>query len=235
MDMPDQEMLAKNVPGIHFILSGHASNHQSDPIAVNDVEIVVAGSRGEHLGQVDFFVEKKRLYSHYQLLALTQKYSDHPQVQEFLVQYKTDLQKLMATRPQPSSTRPPAAPRSEVVIPVTPLYMGEKNCLPCHSKQHQGWSGTAHARAYQTLSLKNQGSDPTCLPCHTAGFGLVKNPNAFFENVQCEACHGPGEGHPELRRSFSPVTEDLCRKCHNSANSPNFNYPVYLEKIRHPK
>ncbi|MFH1756984.1 MAG: multiheme c-type cytochrome [Pseudomonadota bacterium] len=235
MELPEQEMLAKNVPGIQFILSGHVPQHQPHPIDANGSEIILAGSRGEHLGQVDFFVEQKRIYSHFQLVTLSAKFADHPQVQEWLAQYKADLQKLIPTRPQASPRRSPPAFRREVVIPVTPLYMGEKHCISCHPQQHQSWAGTAHARAYQTLSRQNKSSDPTCLPCHTTGLGVVRNSNAFLANVQCEACHSPAEGHPELRLSLSPVAEDQCRKCHNPANSPNFKYPTYLQKVRHQK
>jgi len=235
MELAGQEMLAKNVPGIQFILSGHVPHHQPHPLDANGSEIIMAGSRGEHLGQVDFFVEQKRIYSHFQLVTLSAEFADHPQVQEWLVQYKADLQKLIQTRPQASPRRSPPAARREVVIPVTPLYMGENHCISCHPQQHQSWTGTAHARAYQALSQQNKSSDPTCLTCHTTGLGVVKNPNAFLANVQCKACHGPAEGHPELRRSLSPVAEDQCRKCHNPGNSPNFKYPTYLQKVRHQK
>ena len=235
MELPEQEMLAKNVPGIQFILSGHVPHHQLNPIEANRSEIIIAGSRGEHLGQVDFFVEQKTLYSHYQLVSLTTKFTDHPQVQEWLIQYKADLQKIMQTGPQASPRRTQPAARRKVVIPVTPLYVGEKHCFSCHPRQHQSWAETAHAKAYQTLSQQNKSSDPTCLACHTTGFGVVRNPQAFLANVQCEACHGPAEGHPELRQSLSPVAEDQCRKCHNTANSPNFAYRIYLQKIRHPQ
>ncbi|MDO9209175.1 MAG: multiheme c-type cytochrome, partial [Deltaproteobacteria bacterium] len=230
MELPEQEMLAKNVPGIQFILSGHVPHHQLNPIEANRSEIIIAGSRGEHLGQVDFFVEQKTLYSHYQLVSLTTKFTDHPQVQEWLNQYKIDLQKLLQTLPPISPRKSPAPTRRQVAIPATPLFMGENYCLPCHPQQHPSWMNTSHARAYQTLSRNNKSSDPTCLACHTTGLGIVRNPNAFFENVQCEACHGPTEGHPDLRKRLSPIGEDQCRKCHNTGNSPNFHYPTYLQK-----
>lgn len=235
METHEQEMLVKNIPGIQFILSGHITRPQPDPIESNDTQIFMAGSRGENLGQVDFSIEQKTLYSHYDLVPLTAKFADHPKVQEWLNQYKIDLQKLLQTPPPITPRKSPAATRRQVAIPVTPLYMGEKHCFSCHPQQHQSWAGTAHARAYQTLSKQNKSSDPTCLACHTTGFGVVRNPNAFLANVQCEACHGPAEGHPELRQSLSPIAEDQCRKCHNTANSPNFAYRIYLQKIRHPQ
>ncbi|MBM4329836.1 MAG: hypothetical protein FJ117_01205 [Deltaproteobacteria bacterium] len=235
METHEQEMLAKNIPSIQFILSGHITRLQLEPIESNDTQIFMAGSRGENLGQVDFFIEEKTLYSRYDLVPLTAKFADHPKVQEWLNQYKIDLQKLLQTPPPTTPRKSPAITRRQVAIPVTPLFMGEKYCLSCHPQQHQSWMNTSHARAYQTLSPKNKSSDPTCLACHTTGLGIVRNPKAFFENVQCEACHGPAEGHPDMRRSLSQIGEDQCRKCHNAGNSPNFHYPTYLQKIRHQK
>ena len=235
MDVDEQEMLAQAVPGIQFILSGHVLYFQLDPMTAHDTQIFIAGSRGENLGQVDFLMEENKLQSRFRLVSLTTNYADHPQLMEWLNQYKTQLQSLQKTPPRPAPPPPRAGVSRQVIIPLTPLFLGEKSCIPCHKKQHQHWSNTAHSRAYQTLVAKNKTIDPLCLACHTTGFGAPKFPKETLENVQCEACHGPGEGHSDRERRFSRVTQDQCLNCHNTANSPNFNYATYLEKIRHPK
>jgi len=99
MDDDEKGLLAKAVPGIHFVLSGHNPNYYLQPIQANDSQIFVAGARGENLGKVDFLIEEKKLLSHYQLVGLTSKYADHPQVQEMLNQYKTALQQLLRASP----------------------------------------------------------------------------------------------------------------------------------------
>jgi len=82
--------------------------------------------------------------------------------------------------PDKSRRSSPAA-RSEVAIPVAPLYLGENRCLPCHSNQHQSWSGNSPCQGVSNpIREKTKASDLTCLPCHTTGFGLVKNPNVFL-------------------------------------------------------
>lgn len=231
MEQREQEKLARDIAGIQFILSGHSLYYQTDSIEIGEAQIFFAGSQGEHMGQVDFFIEGKRIYSRYQLITLTTKYPDHPQVQEWLNQYKAYLQSLLAAQPRRSP-----GDRRKVTIPVTPLFMGEKHCLPCHPQQHQSWLATGHAKAYQTLAQQNKASDPTCLACHSTGFGMVKNTRGYFENVQCEACHGPAEGHPELRKNLRLITdENQCLNCHTRTNSPNFHYPTYFQKISHGK
>jgi hypothetical protein len=114
-------------------------------------------------------------------------------------------------------------------------YGGEKGCATCHPREHQHWASTAHARAYQTLAEKDKTSDKSCLACHTTGFGSPKDPGARYENVQCEFCHGPGEGHPDPWKDLAEVDEHQCRLCHNPTNSPDFDYDKYVQKILHPK
>jgi len=236
MEDDEKELLARAVPGIHFILSGHNSNYYLEAIQANNSKIFIAGARGENLGKVDFLIEQKNLHSHYQLVALTSKYDDHPQVQEMLNQYKAALQELLKTSPQVGFRFRPEVPPRETAVPAIPSFVGERVCSDCHQQEHVSWLATSHARAYQTLAEQGKSSDPTCLACHTTGYGESRNPPGIsLENVQCEACHGPGEGHPEPRKSLLKIGENQCFKCHNPSNSPKFNYPDYLQKVRHPK
>jgi hypothetical protein len=236
LEVDEQEMLAQAVPEIFFILSGHNPNYQLSPIKVGNSQILLGGSRGENLGLVDFEVEGTTLSSRYQLIALTTKYADHPQAEELLKQYKTALQNLSQTSTSAGVRRDRSVPDSQSPTTLSAPFVGEKVCLPCHQGQHGSWLETAHARAYQTLVQKNKTSDAACLTCHTTGFGEPRrNPTTHLENVQCEACHGPGDGHPQPRKSLPKISESQCLKCHNTANSPNFDYAAYLQKIRHRK
>ena len=235
MDLNDQEKLAGSVPGIHFILSGHYTHYHLDSYPVNETKIFMAGARGENIGQVDFSLEQKDLYARYRLLPLNPQYPDQPQVQELLRQYKSSLQSLVQSQPKPAPRVFPQTSPRHVVVPVTPGYTGEKTCQPCHQKQHRQWTSSAHARAYQTLTDKGKANDFLCLACHTTGYGASSLPGGYLKNVQCEACHGPAEGHPDLGRSLPKVSEAVCLRCHNNANSPHFNYETYLQKIIHPK
>lgn len=235
MDLADQEKLAQAVPGIHFILGGHYAHYHLDSHPVNGTKIFLAGSRGENIGHVVFSPEQADPNARYRLVPLNPQVPDHPQIQEMLQQYKTDLQGLVQKPPQPAPRLSPRTSRRHVVVPVTPAYAGEKSCEPCHPDQHRQWKASAHARAFQTLVAKDKAQDFLCLACHTTGYGTASLPGGYMKDVQCEACHGAGEGHPELGRSFPKVGEAVCLKCHNSANSPHFNYPAYLQKVLHPK
>ena len=236
MEADEQKMLAENVHGTHFIINGHLTHAQADPVLVERSQIFLAGSRGEYFGQVDLFKKRRRLFSQYRLVAMRPDNKEKTEVQAWVAQFKDELQCAL----QPPATadvlaQVKADSSSPISVPELVAYVGEKGCQSCHPRQYEHWQKTAHAQAYRTLVEKNKASDPTCLPCHTTGFGSFRDPRARFENVQCEACHGPAEAHPDPRNDLEDAEEHECRVCHNSANSPNFNYDVYVRKIIHPK
>jgi predicted CXXCH cytochrome family protein len=74
--------------------------------------------------------------------------------------------------------------------------------------------------------------------CHSTGFG---QPGGFgeltaanvgrFKAVQCESCHGPMGGHPG-NPVVTPytITPEVCIGCHDSANSPDFDFEAYMRR-----
>ena len=67
-------------------------------------------------------------------------------------------------------------------------------------------------------------------------------------NVQCEACHGPGNDHVKwangqdvsgsekspARKYLAPAGQrDLCTACHDEDNAPDFDFRGSLEKVNH--
>ncbi len=229
MEKEEQERLGREFAGIDLILSGHL-NYYIDPEKSDRTQIFFAGARGENLGEVDFVLENDHLNSRFRRIPLTTQYADDPRMQAYLKEYKEKIKKLSEP---PLPAEPHKMPEKRGETTRTPLYVGEKSCASCHPGQFLSWKQTAHARAYRTLVQKKQTSDPICVSCHTTGFGAQKRSGTELLNVQCEACHGPGEGHPDQRKTLGKISEALCRQCHNPANSPNFKYSDYLEKVRH--
>ncbi len=104
--------------------------------------------------------------------------------------------------------------------------------------------------------------DPECICCHTAGWdpeevlrfesGYVSaEQSAHLKGVHCENCHGPASRHVELEESGDAVEADmeaereqmhitadwakteLCIKCHDHENSPDFEFDTYWPQIEH--
>ena len=235
MEADEQKELADKVHGIHFIINGHLTHPQGDPQVVNHTQMFLAGARGEFLGQVDLFRKKsRRLYSRYQLIPLKTDYPEKPEVQALVGHYKEELQCALQPAAVAELAKGPTT-SSEMRVPRLLTFVGGKSCEACHPREQQHWASTAHARAYQTLVEKEKTADKSCLPCHTTGFGSPKDPGGRYENVQCESCHGPGEGHPDPWKDLAEVDENQCHQCHNPTNSPNFDYDKYVQRILHHK
>jgi len=109
--------------------------------------------------------------------------------------------------------------------------MGAESCKTCHQPVFDRWMETPHATAFATLAEADAWDDPDCVGCHVTGVedkSFVADVNLPPEvwNVQCEECHGSGLEHA---RDGSYVTsgEATCIKCHDSSNSPEFDYTLY--------
>ncbi len=120
-----------------------------------------------------------------------------------------------------------------------PLYAGADKCALCHFYTHDDWTTSRHANALESLKKIGMDKNPSCLPCHTVGFGT---PNGYKDEattpqlagVQCENCHGPAYGHAaapldrnnKLDLSVLPVrtpSAEMCGGCHTDAHHPTYD------------
>ncbi|HMP84568.1 MAG TPA: multiheme c-type cytochrome [Verrucomicrobiota bacterium] len=115
----------------------------------------------------------------------------------------------------------------------TPAYAGAQACIECHGDIHNSEMDTRHAKALDTLKKINQDKNPSCLPCHTVGYGLPsgfdeKNPNrAHLAGVQCESCHGPAANHAASEFDFTvrpraDIASTVCGGCHTGSHHPTY-------------
>jgi len=108
-----------------------------------------------------------------------------------------------------------------------PQYAGMATCLECHQGTHDSLINTPHVQAFASLTKHKRDKTPSCLPCHTVGYGLptgfvnaAKTPQ--LEGVQCENCHGPAGNHaanpddPTVRPRVE-LAATVCGGCHVSA------------------
>jgi hypothetical protein len=236
MEESEQRKLAQALPKIHLIISGHVRNIRPEPLEVNDNQIMSGGTRGEYLGQMDFFVKEgkkeKILSSHFQLIALPDLYRDHYQTAKLVEEFKMKLAEIKYLKQETVIQEAASARQDQPLAYAIPSFVGDEVCLPCHPQQHQQWKKTGHSRAYQTLVKNNRTEDLSCLPCHTTGYGEVSDSAAILQNVQCEACHGARGGHPESQEKSLRVNERECRICHTPDKSPKFNFATYLQRIK---
>jgi len=115
-------------------------------------------------------------------------------------------------------------------------WAGPASCKGCHPKAWEIWSASRHARATQDLAVDHQERNPACLQCHATGVG---RPGGFPQSppdlggVGCEACHGPGGGHPPAPTAPAAPPREACGSCHGLRDSPGFDAESYGSLIRH--
>jgi hypothetical protein len=120
-------------------------------------------------------------------------------------------------------------------------YVGVEACFECHAETKPFWQTTRHAIAWETLEKVNKTFDVECVSCHVTGYGkpggsLVGQVSGR-EDVQCEACHGPGSLHAadgDVATIVRDPPETTCVVCHNSHHSPAFSYGPFRERLRVP-
>jgi len=116
-------------------------------------------------------------------------------------------------------------------------YVGAAACTECHEANHNDWTGTVHATAFETLIIDGEEENPACYPCHTTGYGSAGGFTAIettpdLVNVQCEACHGPGSHHAADADNVGIDVEldaALCGQCHVSCHGMcgDYYHPHY--------
>ena len=84
-------------------------------------------------------------------------------------------------------------------------FVGDTQCFTCHQAEWAVWSKSKHSHAYDALAKiakhpTGRNFDGECIVCHTVGYEyqtgyLNEKTTAHLKNVQCEACHGPGNLH----------------------------------------
>ncbi|MHB1844146.1 MAG: multiheme c-type cytochrome [Deltaproteobacteria bacterium] len=125
--------------------------------------------------------------------------------------------------------------------PEQSAYAGERTCARCHVQADAAWRGSRHAQAFETLSRVGSSLDPSCIGCHTTGFGLPGGfawpaEVGFLSEVQCEACHGAGKAHvanPKAPYPLPAAGAVLCERCHTAERSPEFAFAPFLARIHH--
>jgi hypothetical protein len=140
-------------------------------------------------------------------------------------------------------------------------YVGADKCKICHKGEAKGniweiWEKGPHAKAYQALVDKKDGSEKNakCLPCHTTGMGKATGyvlgdttaHNKAMANIGCEACHGPGADYKAMNimkdkakaveNGLMVSDEKACKTCHNESSPTfkGFDFATYWKKIEHP-
>lgn len=108
----------------------------------------------------------------------------------------------------------------------------------------------------ECLACHVTGWDPQNVLRYDSGYlNAVSSPH--LKGQQCENCHGPGGQHTELewqfrkdlksvdretlnaaraaiKRNYKTAEQQVCAKCHDHENSPQFNFEKFWKEVHHP-
>lgn len=230
LDVPGTEDLLKEVEGIDVAVVGHTHRYFMDERVVGGTPILVAGYEGRAMGDAELMIDPQGEIQAFsiKLTNLDSSVADDPVVQEKVEQFKKDLEELKVSLSEgPQRTK--GSEQEE--------YLGQQTCIKCHADVWQKLQGSDHQRAFTTLAQKGQSSNPECLVCHVTGYefknGYAPVPGrSNLRDVQCEACHGYGTLHKRDGK-WGLEAADTCTRCHDEANSPDFDFATYWKRIEH--
>ncbi len=243
MNLGDMTQLATLVPGVDFMLAGHASEQQIDPPKrVGNTWLVANGDRGRFIGEMrmNFDPDLKPLEPITRVLPLDDKVGKDSVLEAVVEEFKTSLG---AEREKDIKTQSLAGKP----VAKSSYWQTYNACVICHKTIVDHWLTTGHAQAFATLVKNNDQHREECLQCHVLALGQeggydIKAPDDSRKNVQCENCHGSGERHanagtPEERKRtiVGHPEAAVCAKCHTDKQDPEFSFAKRWAKIQHPK
>lgn len=116
----------------------------------------------------------------------------------------------------------------------------QTTCGNCHVLKQQTWAQTGHAKAWSDLEASGH-AGPSCYTCHTTNgatnigadtagyFAASESAKKYYQDVQCEACHGPGQAHVTTPDETQPIAYFVsydttkgvgCGECHQGTHNP---------------
>jgi hypothetical protein len=134
----------------------------------------------------------------------------------------------------------PAAPtRDASFVGYSNPDTKQTTCGNCHVDVQAEWAQTKHASAWADLQASGHASE-ACNKCHTVNgltngtgdstgfFTVSADAQRFYQDVQCESCHGPGANHISAPGESQPIPtfkvfndySNGCAACHNSSHHP---------------
>jgi hypothetical protein len=112
-------------------------------------------------------------------------------------------------------------------------YVGSPACVACHPSAATAWKDSGHARAFDVLVERGADADPSCIACHTVGFGSPGGYRREFADRQFTHV-GWASGGP-VSFQFRPLGPGDCQKCHHGEFSRPFDWDKFWPRVKHGK
>lgn len=225
-EVPSDKAASVAVRGWDVIVSSSGETLEK-PLSLKGTLVTAGYPKGKKLGILTLDIDEKgKIRSFKQRWqALDEDIAEDPTIRKVLDEYDLKVAELTKDEERELASGGP--------------YIGVTGCVECHRPFWEVWDKTRHSGAFASLERVGKSKDPECVVCHVTGYG---DEGGFYSakltpglaNIQCEACHGPGREHIiDFANPMRPVAQPTCLRCHTKENSPDFDFMIYLEKIKH--
>ncbi len=237
----ESEDLATAVDGIDVVIAGRNMPLLQKGRLIKNTTVAYGGEQGQYLARTIVTLDKtnKATSSDCETFILGPEVGEKPEVLTLVKSFEDSFNdKLRKIEKEEAAKAELAKGSGSATEQAVDHFVGSEVCQRCHQLEYDQWKTTDHSHAWQTLVDQKKDATPDCIPCHVLGYqkpGGYKIPDdaTRLSNVQCESCHGMGTEHEAFPAQVKKVTEEQCRTCHTSANSPTFDFAIYQPHILH--
>jgi len=225
------DVVIKEVKGIDICVVGHTFKNLKTERILEDTIVLSSAHEGRYIGRADVFVDEadgKVMAVDVTATSLDDAIEDDSDMVVRMKEFEDQVEVFMEAKRA-------AYPRSYGSEKET--YLSDRQCKSCHESAWDIYSKSGHRQAFNTIGTRGQSHEPECIVCHTTGYQYQngyedKSPYNKLTGVQCEACHGYGTEHSRDGKWLAQA-KDSCVTCHDKENSPDFDYAIYWDKIKH--
>ena len=196
--------LAGKFDAVNIFLGGNAQASSAPYETVRDAFIAYLGDDGAAVGSLHAsFPRTGRPVATGTIRRLGDDLADADATKPILAKF---------TQAIPPAKRPGAD--HDPKMPCTASFVGSDVCKLCHISEYYSWQATAHAGAYVTLLQNKKHHDPTCLPCHVAGYRM---PDGYDTRLQAVANEKDPKKRQSRQRGLDALKNVGCESCHGGA------------------
>ena len=240
--------LAEQFYEADFILGGDVSQPSGNTRLINQSHVFYVANESRTIGLIDFECapspQHKRpqiTINHARPELLYEEIPESEAIRQLAIDYREAVRTTKLAIDDPESQLDAQIPG----VRARAHYVDNESCRSCHVEAYETWQKSGHAHAWSTLQHVKADADPSCIACHSVGFGTTSGYRREFKaeklvNVGCQSCHGPGSQHVTERSSggpinfhFRPLAEGDCRSCHYGEFSRPFDWDAFWPRIAH--